>query len=98
MKALLAVVIFCSISFICFGQQKNIAPNIKADTVFFNNVKHFQIMATDEILASKIIMLPMDNMPCLVANKKLITPIPNSILKNEMLNDIPNPLKDKESF
>jgi hypothetical protein len=98
MKALLVLVIFCSISFICFGQQKIIDPNIKADTVFFNNVKHFQIKQADEILASKIIVLPIDNMPCLVANKKIIAPIPNAIIKNDVINDIPNPLKDKEPF
>ncbi len=98
MKALLAVVIFCSISFICFGQQKAISPNLQADTVFFNNIKHFQIKQADEILASKIMILQVDNMPCLITNKKLIVPIPNAIVKNEIIDNIPNPLKDKESF
>jgi hypothetical protein len=93
MKSIFALLFFCSIGFVCFGQQKAEPGLSKADTAFFNNIKHFQLKPANEISVSKIIILPMDNMSCLVMNKKLIAPIPNAAIKNDVVNNMPNPLK-----
>jgi hypothetical protein len=93
MKSIFALLFFCSIGFVCFGQQKAEPGLSKADTAFFNNIKHFQLKPENEILVNKIIILPVDNMPCLVANEKLLASIPNATVKNKQVNNIPNPLK-----
>jgi hypothetical protein len=93
MKPIFFLISFCFISILCFGQHK-VEPELsKADTAFFNNIKHFQLNLTNEILVNKIIILPVDNMPCLVANEKLLASIPNATVKNKQVNNIPNPLK-----
>jgi hypothetical protein len=93
MKIIFISLCFCYISLFCFGQHKVEPGLFKADTTFFNNIKHFQVNPANEIWMNKIIMLPLDNMPCLVMNKKLITPIPNAAIKNDVVNNMPNPLK-----
>ncbi len=93
MKFILSLIILCSIGFVCFGQHK-VEPGISTlDTAFFNNIKHFQVNPANEILVNKIIRLPLDNMPCLVTNEKLIAPIPNAVIKNEEINNMPNLFK-----
>jgi hypothetical protein len=95
MKYIVALLVFCSIGFISFGQQK-VEPGISTvDTAFFNNIKHFQVLSANEILVNKIRILPLDKMPCLVANEKLITPIPNAVVKSEQVNNMPNAFKKK---
>jgi hypothetical protein len=93
MKTIFISLYFCCISLFCFGQHKVEPGLFKADTTFFNNIKHFQLKQANEILVNKIIILPRDNMPCLVANEKLIATIPNATVKNEQVNNMPNPLK-----
>jgi hypothetical protein len=96
MKSILVLLFFCNSSFFCFGQQK-VEPGLSTiDTAFFNNIKHFQLVPASEILVSKIKILPIDNMPCLVTNEKLIIPIPNAVINNDMVNNMPNPLKKQE--
>jgi hypothetical protein len=93
MKHIVALLIFCSIGFISFGQHK-VEPGISTvDTAFFNNIKHFQVLSANEILANKIRILPLDNMPCLVANEKLIAAIPNAVIKIDAVDNMPNALK-----
>ena len=93
MKPIFFSISFCFISLLCFGQQK-VEPGLPTiDTTFFNNIKHFQVLPANEILSHKIKILPLDNMPCLITNVKLIAAIPNAVLKNEVVNNMPNPLK-----
>jgi hypothetical protein len=96
MKHIIALFIFCSIGFTSFGQQKIVPKSFKVDTTVFNNSKHFQIRLYDQLFESRVVILPLDNMPCLLANEKLIAAIPNAAIKNDMVNNMPNPLRKQE--
>jgi hypothetical protein len=93
MKQILALLIFCSIGFISFGQQKIIPKSFKVDTAYFNNIKHFQVNRFNQPFTSNIKILPLDNMPCLVTNEKLIAAIPNAVVKIDAIDNMPNALK-----
>jgi hypothetical protein len=93
MNYIVALLILCSSGFTSFGQHK-VEPGISTlDTTFFNNIKHFQVLSANEILVNKIRILPLDNMPCLITNEKLIAAIPNAVTKNDLIDNMPNPLK-----
>ncbi len=96
MKSILIFSIFCSCGFICFGQQKIVPKSFKVDTTLFNNIKHFQIRPFGKQFTDGVVILPLDNMPCLLANEKLIVPIPNAVTKNDVVNNIPNPLQKQD--
>jgi hypothetical protein len=94
MKSIKLLLTFSSISLISFGQQKIVPKSFKVeDTFLFNNSKHFQTVPINQLFDSKIVILPLDNMPCLVSNEKLIAPIPNALIKNDVVNTMPNPFK-----
>ena len=96
MKNILVLLIFCSISIICAGQQKIIPKSFKIDSSLFNNIKHYRLINKNAV--STVITLKLDNMPCLVTNNKFISPIPNAISKSEVFENIPNATPKSEMF
>ena len=96
MKSTLALIIFCSISIICVGQQKIIPKSFTIDSSLFNNIKHYRLINKNAV--STVITLKLDNMPCLVTNNKFISPIPNAIPKSEVFENMPNATPKSEVF
>lgn len=105
MKKLLFILITFTVSLFASAQQKKgnlflTNPNsIHFDTSLFNIDKYFEFSSVEqskivrERKNGKILILPLDNMPCLLPNEKTIISMPTVLLKKDFVEEMPNAIK-----